>query len=110
MMKEDIDNADSNSEVDLDQEHNFILTQGKTNSFMTKHQEVENQDLVFEENISKLTEEDDDKSLGEHMNNPDSISAVDLDQENDVILTQSDTNKFTSRNCNSTSKCQRRYQ
>ena len=97
LHEEDIGNADSNSEVDLDQEHNFILTQGETNSFMTKQPEVENQDLVFEENISKLTEEDDDKSLDEHMNNPDSILAVDLDQENDVILTQSDTNKFMTK-------------
>ena len=65
-----------------------------TNSFMTNHQEIQKQALVYEENVSKTTEDDAEKILYEDMANTESISIEDLDQETDVILTQRDTNTF----------------
>ena len=59
-----------------------------TNTFMTNHHEIEKEFLIAEK--SKTTEDDDEKISHEDMQNSDSISVTDLDQETDVILNQTD--------------------
>ena len=59
-----------------------------TNTFMTNHHEIEKEFLIVEK--SKTTEDDDEKISHEDMQNSDSISVTDLDQETDVILNQTD--------------------
>ena len=55
---------------------------------LTNHHEIEKEFLIVEK--SKTTEDDDEKISHEDMQNSDSISVTDLDQETDVILNQTD--------------------
>ena len=68
-----------------------------TNRFMKNHYEIENEVLVVE-NVSKTTEDNDEKILHEDIDNSDSNSIIeDLDQGTDAILTQTDTNIFNTK-------------
>ena len=67
-----------------------------TNTFMTNHHEIENEVLVVE-NVSKTTEDNDGTTSHEDINNPDSNSVTDLDQESDEILIQRGTNIFMTK-------------
>ena len=97
-LLEDIVNAESNSEDDLNQETDVILIQEDISTFnITNHQGEENQLLVVEENTSKTTEEDARNFFHEDMDNADSDSEADLEQEMDVILTQKDINTFMNK-------------
>ena len=70
-----------------------------TNTFMTNPQEIENEVLTFEENVRKTTIDcyNEENILHEEMDNSDSNLVSDLDQESDVILTQSNANTFMKK-------------
>ena len=67
ILHEDIDNTDSNSVLDLDQENDVNLIQRDTNTSMTKHQTTENKSLNVEENINDTMEDNDEKFLNDDM-------------------------------------------
>ena len=74
-------NVNFNSQEDV-----FNLLQwikfNDTNSFMTNHQEIQNEVLFYEENVSKISEDDDEKILHVEIVNAESNSVVDLNQKN----------------------------
>ena len=86
--EEDIDNTDSNSVVDFDQENDVILTQRDTNK--TIHKVTENQPLNVRENISEMNEDKYETFLHKDMDIADSNLIEDLDQEPDLTLFQRD--------------------
>ena len=86
--EEDIDNTDSNSVVDFDQENDVILTQRETNK--TIHKVTKNQPLNVKENISEMNEDKDEEFLHKDMDIADSNLIKDLDQEPDLTLIQRD--------------------
>ena len=87
ILLEDMENADCDSEADLEQETDVILSQKDINKLMKKQQGIEIPYVDIEENIGKTTEED-IVILQEDMNNAVSDSEADLEQETDIILTQ----------------------
>ena len=84
ILLEEMDNADSNSEGDLEQETEVILTQKDINTFMNKEHRTENH---YQENISEVSDEDDERISQEDMENADFNSVTDFDQEIDEIST-----------------------
>ena len=82
-LNDDMDNSDSN--LDLGHETEDILIQRDYNTFMTEDLGIVD---VVEENISKTTAENDENIVLKDMDNTDSNSIGDFDQESDVILSQ----------------------
>ena len=76
--------ADSNSEVDLDQENDVFLIQRDTNTFMTKHKVTENQSLDVKEKINEMPEDNNEKFLNDDMDIADCNLIADHDQESSV--------------------------
>ena len=66
------------------------------NILMTNHQKFENQFQTVGEKISKSIEEDHEKILHDNMDNTDSYS--EYNQENDLIFTQRDINTIETEN------------
>ena len=97
ILHENLNSADSNSEADLEEETNVILTQKEINTFMNK-QGIEKQYLIDQENVSEVCTKDDAKNvLHEDMNSADSNSESEFEEETNVILTQKDIDTFMNK-------------
>ena len=98
ILHENLNSADSNSEADLEEETNVILTQKEINTFMNKQQGIEKQCLIDQENVSEICAKDDARNvLHEDLNSADSNSEAEFEEETNVILTQKDIDTFMNK-------------